>query len=737
MQPTLDPMLAADPDAAIDPFTDPNGESDGSTIQREPPEVTTARHALVSYWQDRVTTARDHWEKKAFRRMKDNMAFAAGRQWTRDVQVRTGLDTLSDPIDDRYVANITLRHIHQRTATIYGKNPRIVARRKERILNTVWDGTMQSLNGAMQTLAAPQIDPLTGAAMPDPNAMAMIQDAIASMETGKKLERIARTLEILMQHELDEQTIPFKMQMKAVVRRTLTTGVGYLKLGYQRIMDTSPDPERAVNDMSNMLATVEQLSGDLADSVKTPDDMEAEQLSLIAGVLSKQTEIVVREGLALSYPDSNAVIPDVNVKQLRGFVGAEWVAEQYFLNADKIKQTYNVDPTGNTGGGIGVHAPNGSPKRYVETGNAGDYRFADGDAPTDKDLFCVWEVYSKADGMVYVLLDGYKDFLIPPAAPDPQLERFYPWFVLAFNETYDPETVFPPSDVTLMQGMQEELNRARQGLREHRRAARPITVTRKGALEQSDMAKITGAEANEVVEVNGLQPQEKIQDVLQPLEGPRLTPELYDTSQAYEDIFRVLGQQEANFGGTSGATATEVSTAEGSRMSSVSSAVDDLDEMLCEFARAAGQLLLKETSVETVKQVVGPGAVWPDMSREEINKEIYLDVEAASTGRPNKAQEIQNAQQLVPLLLQIPGISPEWIARQLIQRLDDRLDISDAFAPGIASIANMNRGGQTNPGTSGKDPNAQGAEGENNTPSTQPAQVNQAPRPGTPPPPVA
>lgn len=707
------------PDASLD-----DASPDGSTITREPPEVTAARRALVNTWQNRVATAREYWDKRAFAKMRDNMAFASGKQWMQDVAAKTGVDFLADFLEDRYVANITLRHVHQRASTIYGKNPRIVARRKERLLSTIWDGTMQSVQGALQAIST--ADPLMG---PDPNAMAVIQDAIATMETSKKLDKIAKTLEILIQHELDEQTLPFKMQMKALVRRTLITGVGYLKLGYQRIMDKSPDPERAINDVSGMLASVEQLSGDLADSVKTSDSAEAEQLALISKSLAQQTEIIVREGLALSYPDSMALIPDPNTKQLRGFVGAEWVAEQYYLTADKIKQTYNVDPAGS---GMTSGSGNTSARRYVETNN-GAFRFAADDAPNEKDVYCVWEIYSKTDNMVYVLLDGYSDFLMEPATPDAVLERFYPWFVLIFNETYDPNTVFPPSDVELIKPMQEELNRARQGLREHRRANRPINISRKGALEQADKDNLMGAEANTLVELNGLQSGEKVEDVIQALKTSPIRPELYDTGQSYEDIFRVLGQQEANFGGTSGATATEVATAEGSRASAVSSAVDDLDEMLSEFARAAGQLLLMETSSETVKKIVGPGAVWPELSREDVMREIYLDVEAASTGRPNKAQEIQNAQQLVPLLLQIPNISPEWIAKQLIQRLDDRLDISDAFAPGIASIASLNRTPQVAPGPEGKDPNAQGSEGQNNTPKTDPGQVNQAPRPGTPP----
>lgn len=687
---------------------DPNfgtGATQTSTIQREAPDPTIQRRALVTEWADRVRTAREHWERKAFKRMRRCQDIIAGRQWPEY------LETPQMEKDERYVANITLRHVHQRTATIYGKNPKIVARRKERMLSTVWDGSITSLQAAMAA-AQPAPDALTGLPVAtDPNALAIVNDAMQSIQTTQKLERVAKTLQLLYDHDIAEQIVPFKQQMKATVRRTLTCGVAYVKLGYQRVMKLRPEVERQIADMSEKLALIEQLSADVADGEVAPDSAEAEQLRLAIESLRERPDVIVREGLSISYPASNAIIPDTNTTQLRGFVGSGWAAEEYFLTNDQIKRTYNVD--------VKV----GGAKVYAETKD-GVYQAAN-DSKHDGH-YCVWEVYSKTDGLVFVLCDGFPDFLENPTNPDVELERFYPWFTLIFNEIDDPTNIFPPSDVSLMYDMQMELNRARQGLREHRRANRPRTVTRKGALEEEDKDAIENCEPNAVVELAGLQPSEKIQDVLQVWEGPEIDPALYDTGPAYEDILRVLGQQEAQFGGTSGATATEVSTADASRMSSVSSNVDDLDEFLCEFARAGGQVLMIETSKTTVVQVVGPGAVWPEMSRDEIAKEIYLDIEAASTGRPNKAQEIQNAQQLMPILMQVPGVNPEWVARELIRRLDDRMDLTDAFASGMPSIMTMNRLNQMAP-AGASDPNLQGDEGAAND-NTDPGQVNAAPR---------
>ena len=690
-----------------------NTANDGNIIDRDPQEPEDpARAALVKQMADNVRQDRDYWEDRAFKRMRRSQRLAAGKQWPLDPTMQ-GKDFHADDPQDRYVANIILRHVRNRTASLYGKNPKVIARRRERILNTVWDGKARSLEEAIKGVA----DAISMGGLPDPNAMAILADAQNVLESHRKLDKIAKTLELLFEHELDEQVIPFKVQMKALIRRALTTGVGYAKLGYQRIMAKSADVESRILDVGRQLAAVESISADLADGEVQPDSPEAERLRLMLVELSKIKDVVVREGLLVSYPESMNVIPDRNMVQLRGFVGCDRVSEQYFLTRDKIQEIYGVD--------VGSKGRPYHPK----TRGLGEFTPTDGLGGERNDgRYCVWEVYNKLDGLVYVICDGYPDFLVEPAAPDVKLERFFPWFAYVVNEVYDDEMVFPPSDVELIAPMQFELNRARQSLREHRRAARPRTIARQGVLEEKDKDNIANCVANAVVELASLQPGEKVEDALQAWAGPRLDPNLYETNSAFEDILRVSGGQEANFGGTSNATATETSIAEGSRMSAVSSEIDDLDEFLSEFARAGGQVLLAETPVELVREVVGPGALWPDLRRDEIEKEIYLEVEAASTGRPNKAQEVQNAQALMPLLLQIPGLQPEWIARELIRRMDDRLDLTDAFAAGMPSIQALNRMGQMTAAAPQNDPNNQGGEGGGNAPGTKPEQVNAAPR---------
>jgi hypothetical protein len=157
-----------------------------------------------------------------------------------------------------------------------------------------------------------------------------------------------------------------------------------------------------------------------------------------------------------------------------------------------------------------------------------------------------------------------------------------------------------------------------------------------------------------------------------------------------DDTMRTVGLQEANMGPTNSDTATQSQIAEASRTTTADSNIDDLDDLLTHLAKFGGQLLLRNVTEDTVKRVVGPGAVWPQLTLQQIAEEIWLEVEAGSSGQPNQAAQVANAQKIYPLLMQIPGISPEFLARDLINRLDDKIDLTQAFKPMAPSIVAMN-----------------------------------------------
>lgn len=670
----------------------PDRDADGNEaprkdrVERKAPEVDEPRRKLVKKWQGRVEADKKHF-KDTFKRMRRNQAFTHGDQWgTDDGTVATGGDS-------RYVANIALRHVQQRTASLYATNPKVVARVRERMLSVVWDGDpatiaqaqaeLQQATVAQAQQAAAMGVPVVPGQMPpglDPHVLAIITDFKNVQGYNKMLKRVGKTLELLWEYNVAEQTFPFKPMMKMTVRRTIVAGVGYVKLGFQRAMKMAPEVETKIADMTQRLATIQRLSDDIADGELHRDDPEAEQLKLAIQGLMNEPQIIVREGLTFDYPESTAIIPDKKTKSLRGFLGADWVTQEFMLSPEEIQEVYGVD--------VGT-----SYRSYSADGDrsSDNYGGPDGDDTEGRGLGAVWETYSRVDGLVYVSCDGYPDFLREPAPPDDYLDRFWPWFPMMLNEGYNDKDIYPKSDIDLLRDMQLELNRARQGLREHRKANRPKMVAPAGVLEENDKEKLRTHPANALIEINALQPGQKAEDVLMALKMPPIDPALYDTNGTFEDLLRVLGQDQASMGQTTSATATEAAVAQSSQHTDLASSIDDQDDLLTELAAAGGKMLMLNVTAQTVQKVIGPGAVWPELTKEDVVENLYLEVQAGSTGRPNKQQEIQNAQILFPMLQRVPGISPEWMARELIKRMDDRLDITEAFIEGVPSMDAINR----------------------------------------------
>lgn len=663
---------------------------------QEKSEVDAKRAALVKDLIKMVQEDLSHW-KYAFDRMKRERQFVRGLQWS-----GANKESLNDP-DRKYVANITLSHIRGKTASTYARNPKYNYRKSKRMHNNLWDGTASQLQ--MAQMAVNENSDPTG------SQMAIIQEAIASHQSRQMYDKMGETLTILYEYFIREQIHPTKTMMKRTVKSSLTTGVGYIKQTFQRAMGYAPDTERAIADGKSQLDKIERMAAELEEGEIMPDDADAEKLRLMIDELEKQEHIILREGLALDYPDSMNIIPDKRMTYLPEFLGCGHVTEQYILTKSEVEETY----------GVSLRGKNTTARKKGDNSNsANDFVASDNNGENENnDTVTVWQIWDKSENMVYTVCQGYDDFLVDPSEPDVYTERFWPWFAYAPNATDDEEDPFPPSDVFLIEPMQSEINRSGESLRDHRWAARPRHVTGT-VVSEDDRNKISESNAHDIVELHGMQPDEDIRKRFQAFPTSPIDQNLYSTAPAFGDIQRTVGSQEANFGGTSGATATETSIAESSRQSGVTSDVDELDDILEAMARAGGQILLANMQKDTVLEIVGPGAVWPEATRNDVAREIYLEVVAGSSGRPNQAQEVQIREKIMPLLFQIPGIKPESVGKDLLRAMDDSIVYEDWIDMDALSIMAMNGVTQAQANASGGDPNAQGAEGSSNaqTPPT-------------------
>lgn len=685
------------------------------------PEPSKEDKALVDKIAKRIKADKQH-HAKAFEAMRRDMFVA-----------RNGYVEGEYPATS-YKANISGRHVKQKTAALFAKNPRIVAKRRETMDFAAWDENPDTLKMAFDTIQQavmmaaqpPAIvaDPMTGepttrSPQPPPGfeeAQLLVADFQQGMQRRQLLTRYGKTLELLFTHFMKEGApLDFKMALKRVVRRACTTGVGYVELGFQREKGPRPGLAEQLADSRARLDHIQRLVEEQGADVD-PDDAEQAELQHAIASLQAEPEIVLREGLVFDYPQSTKVIPDKMCRGLVGFIGARHLTIEYIFTRDEVQEMFGVD----LGDDYTGYKSDGKTSKDDSANFVPDDSEIDAEATVNgkkgDGLVCVWKHYDKPSGLVYYLADGCKRFLRPPAAPDVFVESFWPVFALTFNEVESETTLFPPSDVALMSDMQAEYNRSRQGLREHRTAARPRWIASRGALSDTDIETLKKMNPFDVGLVDK-DPQTKIGDLVESMPVPGVDPNLYETGPIFSDTQYVVGAQEASFGGTSKATATESAIAANSTQSSDQASIDELDGLLTMIARAGGQILQREMSEEQVKKIVGPGAIWPELPLAEIAAEIYLEVEAGSSGRPNQAVEVQNFKELGPLLLQIPGINPTWLAKEAIRRLDDRIDLNEAVASSIPSIVAANRQATANAGADpAADPAVQGEAGGDNGP---------------------
>ena len=622
--------------------------------------------AAVKQWLKRIKDDIEYF-KPDFKRMRDNMEFAAGLQWAAQSTIE----------DERYTANFVNREVNQKVASLYARDPKAIARRRKRLCYQMWDGTVETMQAAHMAVAQAAA---TGQMTPQVlQAQALIKDIDQGRMWNKVVDKVCTTMEYLYQYECDTQSPDFKYQMKQLVRRVVTCGVGYVRLNFSRHGDAALTATGTDDSVSMRMKRARRIMEQIDDDKIRDEDPRVAELEQLFASVAKSKEVGdttnIEERLDFDFPSATSIIPDRRCKSLKGFIGARHITQRYILPLEVVNAYFEKDIK--AGGELITYAEDGVEKSKPQ----GDVHQTND--PMEKPLCCLFEVFNLDTKERFFLVDGYKYYVQEPQYVEPSINRFWPIFTLTFNDVEVEQGqkvhVFPPSDVQLIMHPQKEWNRTRQELRKHRSGNRPFYITLEGWLQNPDIDKLNEHETCEVIKFKGIPPGGTLKDAIQKFEAAAIDPTLYNTQPLEQDALMVIGsnniqtQQPIKH-----VAATPAVIQEQARVSGVNSNVDDLDDLLGELARAGGEMMLREFSLETVKRIVGQGAVWPEENREDFLNEIYLDIVASSSGRPNKAVEIANIERIGPAMLQA-GANPKGLIAEYVKRLDDRLDITDFF----------------------------------------------------------
>jgi len=665
-----------EPTQASDPNYNPDSSSDSAS-----PETQNE----VKTWLKKIQRAKDKW-KDRYDEMRDNMDFVGGFQWPTQTKLH----------DDRYINNITLRLVNQKVSTLYAKNPTVTVERRPRMNYQIWDGRdLSEVADALEMLQS-------GNPMGVLPAMALIQDIEEGRMREKVEDRIAETLQKSLQWQIDNHNPDFKEQMKQLVRRVVICKVGYVKVSLSRVIQEAYDglsttevDNSAVGRQARAQQIMDELQeGDIDETAPEVGELKSLLVSLGATQMGQDSP-ELNERLEFDFPQATSIIPSEECRNLKDWIAATFVAQEYEVDKDVVEALFGVEVK---------CTEDATDKTNVQQQSE---LLAAGDKPIIQQKVLLYEVFNPKTKQRFFVAKGHHNYVLPPEGVEPAITGFWPIFALTFNDIEGQAGtkagIFPPSDVDLVRSMQMEWNRTRNALRDQRNANNPKYLARDGEINEEDKEAIMNAKPNHVVMLRGAAPNADLEKLFISLKHDPIDPSMYDTSPLEKDMMMSIGMQQANVGpAEADVTATVGTIAEQSRLSGVSSNVDDLDCLLTKVMKAGVEMILRGFTPETVKRTVGVGAALPTMDLDDYLMAVNINIVAGSSGKPNQAMEMNRLQTLVPLLLQA-GANPTSIISEIIRRWDDFLDV-DKFFPVLPALAGGVVGASAGPGSNASGP---------------------------------
>ncbi|ALV06694.1 hypothetical protein [Roseateles depolymerans] len=485
------------------------------------------------------------------------------------------------------------------------------------------------------------------------------------------------------------QMLVVDCKLKKKAKRQLTsayaTSVGWLKLSWQEERQKDPQIQARMDDTQDNIARLQQLRDCLEDPQAGSDqDLELAQLRETLAGLQSQSEIVIWRGLVLDFVLSEDILVlDSSVREVTDYERSEAIAHRVWMTRAAYVKAFGYDPK--------------KAKTYKQAGGEGKEQapatMSGNKGSKDDDLLCVWEIWDKSQNRVHTICMGEEGFCRPSFSPDWTARRWYPFYLLAWNEVDG--GMYPLADVSLIKPLVDEYNEARDDFVQDRRDSRPFTVGRKGgSLTDNDLANIRNRKGNDLIMVEGAG-NNPITNDLAAITLGSIDPRNYDTAPARADIEQILGGGDASRGSVLQAkTATEAEILSQGLRGRSAERQDIQEDLLSDLGSDSLQICLRKLSESEVKRIAGPDAQWPQLSAEEIFDQVTVRVRAGSTGRPDRLQEQDRWTKLQPVIKETVitvadlyskgqvqlGQALVEMLRETLRRFDERIDL-DALLP--------------------------------------------------------
>lgn len=497
-------------------------------------------------------------------------------------------------------------------------------------------------------------------------------------EQLKLVQRFGQTAEAVLDKKLVQEA-KLKRRAKRLLTSAFTTTVGWWKCAWQEKRKSDPLIVNRIKDTQDNIDRLESLREGVDEAQGgNEQELKLAQLRETLEGLQAKAEVTVAKGPTLDFVLSEDIlILDDTVREVADYERASAIAHRVWMSPSQYKQRFGYDCA--------------KGKTYTE--KQGSMTQDANGTEKDRALLCVWEVWEQDSNRVFHVCEGEEGFCDPPMSPDWTGERWYPFFLIVFNEVDG--AFYPPSDVELIKPLVEEYNTNRADLVRDRKGALPLNIVRKGgALTHEDLDRIKNREGSDLVQVEGVGGQPISNDIWSGTLG-QLNPANYDTAPARSDIEQLLGGGDASRGTVMKAkTATEAEILSQGLRSRSAERQDTMEDLLSEVGTYVLEMCLRKLSEQEVKEIAGADAVWPALSAEQIFKQVSVEVLGGSTGKPDRLQDQDRWTKLLPViektLAQVAELRANGgeqqaealiaLVKETLRRFEERLDI-DQFLP--------------------------------------------------------
>lgn len=553
--------------------------------------------------------------------------------------------------EDTVSTNFILRNQYTLVGQIYARDPKpeirpkqIIgqappgllefARSTELVANRLADesGLKAKINGALQDVQTQGVAWLKITTQQD-----IYKDPLGCTRQNDQLDNIARLRTLLDGFgagDFDENSADYfdLIQLSDTVRTYL---VGQAK---EQMAQQAPPPASGMQGQP----PVDPAMGDpaVADQQQQLDSLQGGQGAPLAPSMLPEVPVFIGVNIDPVLPDDMRV--DWDITRPEDIYQSKWIAHRVFMYTEEIADRWHV-PSEDL-----AKARTEPRMRSTSGSTAGDENPSDRtDIEKDRsnDRIAVWEIWDKVAGRRYVWVTGMDRFVVNEV-PEAVWHNWYPFFPLVLNRMTG--QLYGVSDVRLQMPLQDEINLKRTHEREAQKAAYPRWVATRGTLLSNEKAAIENALPYKVVEV------EKASDILKNLiELPnsfKFDPRLYDISKAKREIDMMSGIPQLASGGTGDTElATEAAIANQQMGVQADRRKNIVEDYLKDIYICFVELAIQIFPEDNIKQLIGEGAVWPTLNREQLWHMLSLEIMAGSAGKPDKGKDLSDLMSMVDI----------------------------------------------------------------------------------------